>query len=242
MKHFPVLLPLLASLAALFSPLQLTAVLATTTNYYVSPMGSDTNDGRSAETPFFSIQKAVNLAYPDDLINLASGIYLQDIKSYRHGTASAPITIQGPSSAIVQGAGNARIIQITHDYLTLDGFTVDGLFGDPNLVTGYRKKLLYAIGTQPLDGVTGLRLLHMTFRNAADECVRLRYFSQRNEIAYSTITGCGIEDFKFNGGSKNGEGIYVGTANEQLGLNGAPTYDPDQSNNNWVHHLSLIHI
>jgi parallel beta helix pectate lyase-like protein len=101
---------------------------------------------------------------------------------------------------------------------------------------GYREKLLYAIGTAPHDGIVGLKVLHMTFRNAGGECLRLRYFAQRNEVAFSTFTGCGVHDFKFKAGKRNGEGIYIGTAPEQRGNGENPTADPDQSNDNWVHH------
>ena len=47
---------------------------------------------------------------------------------------------------------------------------------------------------------------------------------------------CGISDFEFNDGSKNGEGVYIGTAPEQLKDGKNPTAKIDRSNNNWVHH------
>ncbi len=203
--------------------------------YYVSPSGNDINSGTSANAPFKTIQKAVDVAQPGSVINLAAGVYLQDIQSRRSGTANAPITIKGPADAVVKGGGSARVVLINHDYLTLDGFTLDGLFGSPTTATGYRDKLLYAIGTAPRDGITGLKLLHMTFKNAGGECVRLRYFAQRNEIARSHIGPCGIHDFKFPSTKKNGEGIYIGTAPEQRADGKNPTADPDESNWNWVH-------
>jgi len=87
-----------------------------------------------------------------------------------------------------------------------------------------------------------LKIINMTLKNAGGECVRLRYFAQNNEIAYNTITNCGVHDFVFqerdkNGKvGKNGEGVYIGTAPEQLGDGKNPTTDPDESNNNLVHH------
>jgi hypothetical protein len=92
------------------------------------------------------------------------------------------------------------------------------------------------IGTRRHDGVTGLRVLHMTFKNAGDECVRLRYFVQHNEIGHSTFMNCSVHDFRFQAGGKNGEAVYIGTAPEQWGQHGAPSADPDHSNNNWIHH------
>ncbi|MBC8162040.1 MAG: right-handed parallel beta-helix repeat-containing protein [Roseiflexaceae bacterium] len=209
---------------------------ASAQRYYVSPQGADTNAGTTANAPFATVQKAVDLAQPGDSITLASGEYLQDVVSKRNGSPSAPITISGPADAIVKGAGNGRIVEVRHDYLTFDGFTIDGLYGNPNSSDSYRDKLLYVIGDAPLDGVSGLKVLNMTFRNGGGECLRLRYFVQNSEIAQSTFLNCGVRDFRFKAGGKNGEAIYIGTAPEQRGDGKNPTTDPDQSNNNWIHH------
>jgi hypothetical protein len=123
--------------------------------------------------------------------------------------------------------------------LTLEGFTIDGLWGAPSSKRGYREKLLYAVGTQPRDGVSGLRVLRMTFKNGGGECLRLRYFARHNEVAYSRFFGCGVHDFKFKGGKRNGEGIYIGTAPEQRSNGINPTADVDGSNDNWIHHNSF---
>lgn len=208
-------------------------------HYYVSPTGDDGAAGTSPDAPFATIQHAVDLAQPGDTIHLAGGDYLQDVVSVRDGTAAAPITIIGPADAVVRGGGGARVIQLHHDHLTLDGFTVDGLFGDPDSADGYRDKLVYVIGQEPLDGVTGLRILRMTLRNGGGECLRLRYFAVANEVAESTFTSCGVHDFVFGAGGKNGEAIYIGTAPEQLADGKNPTDDPDESNDNWIHDNQL---
>src|SRR5262249_32114845 len=152
------------------------------------------------------IQKAVDLAGPGDVVNLAAGVYLQDVVSRRDGAAGAPITIKGPAGAVVKGGGGAHIFEVNHDYLTLDGFTIDGLWAAPTSIKSYREKLLYVVGASARNGVTGLRVLHMTFKNAGGECMRLRYFAQHNEVAYSTFARCGVHDFKFKAGKRNGEG------------------------------------
>lgn len=219
----------------------MTPALAHTTyaasgTYYVSPQGSDSNRGTSADVPLKTIQQALRFAQPGDTITLAPGDYFQDVVSERNGTADAPITITGPANAVIKGAGNARIVQINHDYLTLKGFTIDGLHGNAASRDGYRDKLLYAIGAETRAGVLGMRVLNMTFKNAGGECLRLRYFAQQNEIASSTFQNCGVHDFRFSAGGKNGEAIYIGTAPEQLKDGKNPTADPDQSNGNWIHH------
>lgn len=203
--------------------------------YYVSPSGSDSNSGRLSEVPFRTIQKAVDLSQPGDTVVLETGVYFQDVKSIRDGRPDAPIVLEGTEGAVVRGGGRARVFEINHDYITLRNFTIDGLWGDPSKASGYRDKLIFALGKQIRDGVTGLKVINMTLRNAGGECLRLRYFARWNEIAYSSIRTCGVVDFRFSGGGKNGEGVYIGTAPEQLADGKNPTADPDQSTNNWVH-------
>jgi hypothetical protein len=224
--------------AAFFIPCVISlhpARAATAAEYYVSPTGSDSNAGTSAPAPFRTIQKAVNLAQPGDAINLAAGVYLQDVHSARNGTPNAPIIIRGPAEAVIKGGGDDHVVEINHDDITLQGFTVDGLWGDPASKAGYRDKLLYVHGAEIRAGVTGLRVLGVTLRNAGGECARLRYFVQRSEIANSIITHCGVADFVFNDGGMNGEGIYMGTAPEQLNDGKNPTNDPDLTTDNWIH-------
>lgn len=204
-------------------------------NYYISPSGSDSNDGMSFSSAFKSIQKALDFASGGDIINLAAGSYTQDLVTKKNGSSDKPITITGPKEAVVKGGGKARVLEINHDYLTLSGFTIDGLAGSSTSASGYRDKLIYVQGKETKAGVTGLKILNMVIKNAGGECVRLRYFAQNNEIANNSISNCGVHDFKFNAGGKNGEGIYIGTAPEQLGDGKNPTSDPDQSNNNSIH-------
>ncbi len=205
-------------------------------HFFVDPSGNDGNDGLTPDAPFATIQHALELAQPGDTIHLAPATFEQNVITVRDGRADAPITITGTSESIINGSEAERIFQVVHDYITLEGFTIDGRRSDndENNRDGYWNKLLYAEGREPQSGVTGLRLLNMNFRNAGGECVRLRYFVQYSEIAYSTFKNCGIYDFRLNGGGKVGEGIYVGTSSEQWFEN--PTNEPDQTAYNWIHH------
>lgn len=215
----------------------LSPTIAKGKQWYVDVQGSDTRSGLSSSAAFKTVQKAVDVAMPGDTINLAEGAYLQNIVTRRNGEVKSPITIQGPQGAIIKGTsgGSGRIVEVNHNYITLDGFTIDGLYGNAQSESGYRDKLLYVLGKQSKSGVTGLKVIHMTFKNAGGECIRLRYFAKNNEIGYSTITNCGVADFKFDAGGKNGEGIYIGTAPEQRSDGKNPTSDPDESSSNWIH-------
>ena len=216
------------------NPIASTAAVGIT--YYVSPDGIDTNSGISLLLPFKTIQQAINVAQPGDIINLKSGEYREDIVSRRDGTADNPITITGPTDAIVRGGGNDRVIEINHNYHTLNGFTVDGLYGLETKSSGYRDTLMYVLGKKVRQGVEGLKVTNMALKNSGGECLRLRYFATKAEIAHNTITNCGVRAFVFNAGGKNGEGIYLGTSNKQWGDGKNPTSDPDETRENFIHH------
>lgn len=201
--------------------------------FFVSPNGNDKAIGGQG-APFKTIQRALEDAGPGDTVVLAPGRYKQDIKSVRDGRGGGPITITGPASAIVQGSGERdRVVEINHDHHVLKGFVIDGKVGSGK--KGFRDKLIYVIGRSPGRGVTGFKAIGMTVRNAGGECIRLRYLTNRAEIAGSRIGPCGAFDYQFKDGGKNGEGIYVGTGPEQLGKRGAPDRRVDASNNNRIH-------
>lgn len=206
--------------------------------YFISPSGSDSNPGTQTQ-PFQTIQKGLSLAQPGDTIQLSAGDYYQDVVSVRDGQVGAPIMVIGPSDAVIKGAGNSRVFEINHNYHSLQGFTIDGLHGDASSASGYRDKLLFVHGKQTLSGVTGLLVTKMQFKNAGGECLRLRYFVTESEISYSNFQNCGVHDFRFNAGGKNGEAVYIGTSSNQWSDGKNPTSDPDESNNNWVHHNTM---
>ncbi|MEZ4712364.1 MAG: extracellular solute-binding protein [Caldilineaceae bacterium] len=206
-------------------------------HYYVSPQGDDANAGFEAGAPFASIQHALDLVKPGDTIHLAPGDYMEDLITQAPGAPDAPITIMGPPDAVLRGKGDmSTALRVRHDYYALVGFTIDGLHGDPAAPDGYTEKLLYVQGETPHKGVTGLRVYNMAFHNAGGECVRLRYFAQHNEIAYSTFETCGLLDYTFDDGGKNGEAIYIGTSSKQWNDGKNATADPDESSYNWIHH------
>jgi hypothetical protein len=155
---------------------------ASASQLWVSPSGDDHRSGTSPGDAFRTVQHALDVAQPGDTVFLAPGRYAPDVATVRDGTASAPITVTGPPDAVLGGAGGSRIVQVFHDHHVLHGFTIDGAVGDGR----YRDKLVYALGRDVGEGVTGLQLVGMTLQNAGGECVRLRYFSHHNTIAGNT--------------------------------------------------------
>ena len=208
--------------------------------YFVSPTGNDSLDGRSQSTAFATIDHALQFAQPGDHVQLADGNYYQSFKSVRSGRPGLPITIIGSQQAVLYGSSkDSRVVEINHSFITLDGFRIDGHNGSGLSHKDFRDKLIYVIGAAPKQGVIGLVITRMLIENAGGECVRLRYFATDNEISYSTIRNCGIFDFKFHEGTKNGEGIYMGTAPEQRNDGKNPTNDVDNSTRNHIHHNTI---
>lgn len=97
--------------------------------YYVATTGSDSAPG-SAEQPFLTVQKAVNMAQPGDAVHVGAGTYLQDVMTYRSGTSNAPIVLDG------QGLATVRSFLLRHQYIALYNFTIAGR-------TNYYQSLLY---------------------------------------------------------------------------------------------------
>lgn len=182
-----------------------------------------------------TIQRAVDIAEPGDTIELLPGEYFQDVVTKKDGQPEKPIIIKGQKSSIIKGSGKPRIFEINHSYITIDGFTIDGHFKNSKEISSYRDKLLYVTGKIPGKVLVHLKVFNMDIKNAGGECVRLRYLVQNSEIAYNSILTCGVGDFEYNDGGKNGEGIYIGTAPEQLKDGKNPTNEVDHSDSNFVH-------
>jgi Right handed beta helix region len=99
------------------------------------------------------------------------------------------------------------------------------------------------VGAERGKMLEGVRVIGMALRNGGGECLRLRYSTQRSEVAHTTIDRCGIYDFVFGDDTgrkpKNGGGIYIGTAIQQIGNWGVPDNAADHSDGNWIHHNTI---
>jgi hypothetical protein len=226
---------------------------------YVSPTGSDTGDG-SQSAPLQTIQAALDQAEAGTVINLAPGEYHEQLTTMRDGTPEAPITIRGPENgkdpsgrhqAVLYGTG--RIVNIDHNYYTLEGFTIDGQEGldgaqlptDLDAIGAFKDgvqeqvedtKLIYIGSSDTTQDVTGITIRNMFLTEAGTECVRLRNNAHGNTIADSVIQYCGLygnsddeDDDRFR--YHNGEGVYIGTS---PGSDSQPMHENDTSSNNVV--------
>jgi len=203
--------------------------------YFISPDGSDSNQGTSAISPFRTINRGMKKAQPGDTVLLLPGIYYQDFYTVRSGQLGRPIQVIGSNKAVLKGSGASYIASIRHSYIEFSHFTINGHHGKGESLQDYRDKLIYIKG-QKMRGITGIKIIAMHLENAFGECLRMKYLATNNEIAFNTISHCGKRDYLFGRGSHNGEGIYIGTAPEQIADGKNPSYDVDKSNHNWIHH------
>jgi hypothetical protein len=175
------------------------------------PAGADGSPGH----PFTTVQQAVDLAGPGDTVRVGPGSYA-GFHSVRSGRRGDPIRLSGMNAVIVRRPGADRLIELTGDYLELAGFEVVG---------GTAGIRLY--------GAHHVSVVHNIIRDALGECVRVKNQSTNNVVAFNEIRACGRRNFNLAEDRKNGEGIYIGTAPEQLGE--LPGKGPDRSDDNWIH-------
>jgi hypothetical protein len=228
---------------------------------YVSPTGNDTGDGSQA-APLPSIQAALDEAEPGAVINLAPGEYREELTTMRDGEPDAPITIRGPENGTDPAGrnqavlyGTDRIVNIDHNYHTLEGFTIDGqerlpatqLPTDLGAVDAFKNgvqaqvadsKLIYVGSADTTRDVTGVTIRNMFLTEAGTECVRLRNNANGNTIVDSVIQYCGLRSGSDGGDDDedrfpyhNGEGVYIGTSPNS---DSQPMKDNDTSSNNVV--------
>jgi len=215
----------------LTAPASATADAPEPGRYQVDPAtGDDATGTGSALRPFRTIAHALAVAQPGESVDLRPGTYDERVVTARPG-----VTIAGPREAVLKGAdGATRVVEVRHDDTTLSGFTIDGKVCEQLVEACFRGKAIWVQSTVPHDGVTGTKILELRITNLGDECIRLKYSTTRSLVAGNTIGPCGIHDFAVSnaGSGQNGEGVYIGTAPEQLDRN--PTPEPDGSSDNRV--------
>ena len=110
------------------------------TTWHVSGAGNDSNDGKSPEKAFRSLQKAADLVQPGDVVLVGNGTYTNDDKSNGSATERGPvlnITRSGTSAAWITWKARPGHhpdvhpmgwcgIQISGSYNVIDGLTVIG--------------------------------------------------------------------------------------------------------------------
>lgn len=100
---------------------------------YISPSGKDTNDGKTAETPWKSISKVLNNIKPGTTVYMMPGTYTSGVElQTRHsGTADAYVTFkaydyQNRPHFYYGGSGKWNCFNIQASYIVIDGLELEG--------------------------------------------------------------------------------------------------------------------
>jgi hypothetical protein len=103
---------------------------AGTNDLYVSPSGSDSNNG-SQSSPFATINKAASVATAGTIVHVAPGTYNESVSLSKSGTATAPITFQSDTKggAKIVGGSNGLVFQNSGDYVHIIGFDITSTGG-----------------------------------------------------------------------------------------------------------------
>ncbi|MEX0665006.1 MAG: right-handed parallel beta-helix repeat-containing protein [Acidimicrobiia bacterium] len=175
----------------------------------MAPDGRDTNPGTRA-APLRTVGAAIAKAAPGAVIDVAAGTYSEALSTSVSGATGAPITLRGHGAVLTGDTDRSgRVLQIRNDYWTIKGFEITGADNGVWIEGGHH----VVVASNEIHHLLG-------------ECVRVKYLSADIVIERNSIHNCGLEDFVQNPGSgKNGEGVYIGTAPEQLGKNPAPVPD-----------------
>jgi len=98
---------------------------AKATRYYLSPTGSDSKDGKSAQTAWRTFYHATAQMRPGDELILLPGVYQETIRPRVAGSKDRRITIraQEPGKAVIDlGMTLPGAVEISNvDYITIDG-------------------------------------------------------------------------------------------------------------------------
>lgn len=104
--------------------------------WHVSGTGNDTNDGKTPEKAFLTLQKAEGMVQPGDLVIIGNGIYVGTANS--NGSTTLNISCSGRADAwitwkarpghhpVIRPGNSWSSIQITGSYHILDGLSVIG--------------------------------------------------------------------------------------------------------------------
>jgi parallel beta-helix repeat protein len=110
--------------------LLLTPAAALARTFYVDTTTGNnlytSTQAQNPATPWKTIKRALGIAVGGDTIIVKPGTYMESVESKRDGTASAIITLRSstPGGAIVRPPAGTNGFFISHNYQTIDGFTV----------------------------------------------------------------------------------------------------------------------
>jgi hypothetical protein len=163
-------------------------ISAATTYYYVSPTGSDSNDGTTRNTAFATLTHALSKANAGTTIFLLNGTYKYSttFKLTKNGTANEPIKIlnfSGHSPVIDFSsqpyADSSRGFQISGNYWILAGLTIKGAGDNGIYISGNYNRIQDCFVTQC--GDTGVQLSNGASYNTINRVTSTYNFDSKTD-------------------------------------------------------------
>jgi hypothetical protein len=95
---------------------------------YVSPNGNNDNKGTTAAAPFKTITKASQIALPGDTVHVGEGIYYENVRTLKSGTATARIRYVSDKKgkAVIIGSGINFMWENRGNYTDIVDFDISG--------------------------------------------------------------------------------------------------------------------
>lgn len=129
--------------------------------YYVSPGGSDSNNGKAAAFPFKSFDKVLSVIRPGDVVNLMNGTYesvakpVIALKREHSGTEEKYITFKAMEGhkpkVLAGGVGVWNAVVIDASYIIFDGIEFEGYNQRLNYDDAYNMYQTWLDGTIKYD-------------------------------------------------------------------------------------------
>ena len=209
--------------------------------YYVSPTGDDSGPGTS-EQPLGRVQEGIIRAEAGDTVSLLPGEYQEAVFTVRGGKPGQPITIRGPSEAVLRHPEDAfYTVTIKHSHVHLRGLTIDGLRNPdaPDEVESYAPGPL--ITCRPLEQQTtylrDVKLIPSAIGNGQSALIRLIRCSH---VEIGEFELAGIAGANLTVGDEVdhvAEVIYVGTGFNQIDEPWYPWDTWDRTHHVHIHHI-----
>ncbi|WNZ65060.1 right-handed parallel beta-helix repeat-containing protein [Myxococcus sp. MxC21-1] len=166
-----------------------------TREWVVSTSGNDAGDGSAAQ-PLRTLNKAIGLASPGELIRVLPGTYAERViigDNAKPGTSDAKITLQGEGNPrIVLGPGEHGLVQVRQPHWIIDGFEIDMEGQTPFAVTFEGDVTGSMLVNSDLHGGTGGGAV-TTFNNATGPIIENNH----------------IHDFVKTTGNEDSHGVVV---------------------------------
>ena len=208
---------------------------------FVAPDGSDKNLG-TEDAPLRTIQEGIDRAQPGQTIEPFAGNYRENLRTMRSGTRDAPITITGPSDAVVVGRNEGRQLHIRHNHIHVTGLTFNGLQNrdDPDQPESYAGQNIFVEpdikeGESPTY-LRGIKIKPYAVGNTQGACTNIN-LSKNVEIgAFEVIGPAGLRYLLNEESGWFGEIVYLGTF-----IGGVDRYkgiEMDRTNDVHVHHIN----